>query len=420
MQTIDIQFPKKLQNLFKPYRYKVLHGGRGGAKSWGVARALLLLGAQNPIRVLCAREFQNSIADSVIKLLADQLEPLGLSDHYEVQKTIIKGKNGTTFSFEGLRHNVTKIKSYEGVDYCWIEEAQTVSKSSWDVLIPTIRKPDSEIIITFNPVLESDETYQRFVENPPTNSWVQQINWSDNPWFPDVLKQEMEDLKRRDFAAYRNVWLGECKLSVDGAIYANEMQQASDDGRICGVPYDTGLQVYTFWDLGWNDTTAIWFMQIVGREFRFIDFYESSGAALSHYVKVLDEKGYRYAAHYLPHDVEVTELGTGRSRKATLESLGMSNIEVVPRVDSLLDGIESTRQMMTLCWWDKDKCADGLKSLRNYRREYCEKTQTTKQTPLHDWASNAADAFRQFGQGFDGFKRTKSTPNRNRRGAMSA
>src|SRR5262245_60232648 len=132
----NAQFPDKLACLFEPKRYKILYGGRGGAKSWGVARALLILGASRSLRILCAREFQNSIADSVHKLLSDQIAALGLAGHYDVLQTAIRGRNGTEFRFEGLRHNVTKIKSYEGVDICWVEEAQSVSKESWDTLIP--------------------------------------------------------------------------------------------------------------------------------------------------------------------------------------------------------------------------------------------------------------------------------------------
>ena len=171
------------------------------------------MGMNKPIRVLCARELQNSITDSVHALLADQIKTLNLDSIYEVQNTVIYGKNGTEFLFAGLKHNVTKIKSFEGVDVCWVEEAQTVSKSSWDVLLPTIRKDGSEIWITFNPELDTDETYKRFVIVPPANAVVQKVNWSDNPWFPQVLRDEKDDLKARDMDAYLNVWEGNTHAS---------------------------------------------------------------------------------------------------------------------------------------------------------------------------------------------------------------
>jgi len=178
------EFPEKLAFLFQPKRYKVAWGGRGSAKSWSIARALLIIAAQKTKRILCAREFQNSIQDSVHKLLSDQIEALGLSDQYEIQKTtIIHRLTGSEFIFSGLRHNVDSLKSKEGIDIVWVEEAQMVSSFSWDKLIPTIRKEGSEIWISFNPELETDETYKRFVLNPPTESVVAKINWRDNPCF---------------------------------------------------------------------------------------------------------------------------------------------------------------------------------------------------------------------------------------------
>jgi phage terminase large subunit len=161
------EFPEKLQGLFQPARYKVYYGGRGSAKSWSVARALLIIGAGRTLRIVCAREIQKSIAQSVHQLLKDQIAALGLTDFYRVTDTAIIGLNGTEFTFVGLKHNIQSVKSLEGADICWVEEAQTVSKSSWATLIPTIRKPESEIWITFNPDLNTDDTYVRFVKNPP-------------------------------------------------------------------------------------------------------------------------------------------------------------------------------------------------------------------------------------------------------------
>lgn len=391
---MTIQFPDKLKVLFEPRRYKVLHGGRGGAKSWGVARALLLMGASRTLRVLCAREFQNSISESVHALLSDQIASLGLSDFYSTQNNKVIGRNGTEFYFAGLRHNITKIKSFEGVDVCWVEEAQTVSKSSWDTLIPTIRKPGSEIWVTFNPSLEADETYQRFVVRPPTDSVVVKINWSDNPWFPDVLKQEMLDLKARDPDAWMTVWEGHCKQTLDGAIYANEVRAATADGRFTRVPYDQTKPVHTFWDLGRADMTAIWFAQIVGFEFRLIDYYENRGQALGHYLKHLQTKGYVYGDCWLPHDAQNELLASERTIAQQARAAGF-NVRITPK-SSISDGINAARTLFSTCWFDSEKCADGINCLRNYRYEVDEETQQYSQKPLHDWASHGADAFRYF------------------------
>ena len=189
-------------------RYKVLYGGRGGLKSWSAARTLLLAGVERTLRILCAREFQNSIADSVHRLLADQIALMGLGNFYQVQNTTILGANGTEFIFVGLRYNVESIKSLEGVDICWVEEAERVSERSWEILVPTIRKAGSEIWVTFNPAQESDPTYQRFVVNPPPGAIVRKVSWRDNPWLPDELRQEAEHLRRTDPEAYMHVWEG--------------------------------------------------------------------------------------------------------------------------------------------------------------------------------------------------------------------
>jgi phage terminase large subunit len=218
MGVATAQFPAKLAFLFEPSRYKVLYGGRGGAKSWGKARALLILAAQRRLRVLCVRELQVSIQDSVHKLLAEQIEQLGLSSFYEVQQSTIIGKNGSEFIFSGLRSNATKIKSMEGVDICWVEEAQTVSSASLDILIPTIRKEGSEIWASFNPDLETDPVYTRFVANPPPNAAVVEIGWQDNPWFPDVLREEKDYLYQNDPEAAAHVWGGKTRRNTQANV----------------------------------------------------------------------------------------------------------------------------------------------------------------------------------------------------------
>src|SRR5215831_6175534 len=268
-----IDFPDKLGVLFEPARYKVAYGGRGGAKSWSFARALLLIGAKRRTRVLCCREFQNSIRESVHKLLCDQIEELRLGSFYSPQATTITGRNGTEFSFEGLRHNSQKIKSYEGLDIAWVEQGERVSKGSWDILVPTLRKDASEIWVTLNPELESDESYQRFVVNPPAGAIVIEQGWRDNPWFPGVLRAEMEELHRRDPDAWLNIWEGKCRHALEGAIYAHELRDAASEGRITRVPIASGVPVHTAWDLGHSDQTAIWMFQRVGFEHRLVDYF---------------------------------------------------------------------------------------------------------------------------------------------------
>jgi phage terminase large subunit len=390
------EFPLKLQCLFQPSRYKVLYGGRGGAKSWGVARALLIKGAQAPLRVLCAREFQTSIKDSVHKLLCDQIEALGLGSFYEITQTNIKGKNGSEFSFVGLKNNVANVKSYEGVDVCWVEEAQTTSRMSWNVLIPTIRKEKSEIWVTFNPELETDETYQRFVLNPPENCIVQKINWSDNPWFPETLKLEKDALKHRDSQAYNVVWEGLCRQTVDGAIFAKEMQLAELDGRITKVNYDATKPVHAIFDLGWSDATAIWFLQFVGMETRLIRYIEGNQQTMSDYLAKMQTFGYMYDTLWLPHDAENKTLAAnGRSIEEIVRNAGYKT-KIIPRTP-IMDSINAARTLFTNMWFDRENCHEGLQCLRHYRYDVDPDTKQFSKTPLHDNYSHGADAFRYIG-----------------------
>lgn len=408
---IKVEFPDKLKPLFQPKRYKVLHGGRGGAKSWGVARALLILGANKPLRILCAREFQNSMDQSVHKLLSDQIMAMGLDSHYEIQKTLIKGKNGTEFSFEGLRNNIKSIKSFEGADICWVEEAQSVTKQSWDTLIPTIRKAGSEIWITFNPELEEDETYKRFVLSPPADSWIQQINFNDNPWFPDVLRAEMEETRKRSEGEYRHIWLGECKQILEGTYYAEYLSKAEAEGRVDVIPIDPMLKVNTAWDLGISDDTAIFFYQrSPAGQIRIIDYYEHRGVGLEHYARVLTEKcqegNWIYGQHTFPHDVQVRELGTGKSRYEALEGFGIRPT-VLPMMP-VADGINAVRRAFPSIWIHKNKCAAAIHSIRRYRREFDEKRNVFYDKPRHDEHSHCADALRYLVMGIQ--DEVSSTP----------
>jgi len=204
-------------------RYKIFYGGRGSAKSWSFARALILLADKWTLRILCAREFQNSIADSVHKLLSDQIAALGLAARFSITQNSIKSlRTGSEFLFKGLRHNVNEVKSLEGVDITWVEEAQRVSKDSWEVLIPTIRKDGSEIWVTFNPDDEDDPTYQRFVVNQQPDSIVRKVNYDLNPYFPATLRAEMEYCKRVDYDAYLHIWEGNTKAISNAVVLSGK------------------------------------------------------------------------------------------------------------------------------------------------------------------------------------------------------
>lgn len=226
MATSNVQLISKVRPLFDPYRYKVLWGGRGGLKSWSIAKVLLLISMQRPIRVLCTREFQNSIKESVFKLLEDQIEQLGMTHAFRITNSEITNVIGSQFIFTGLHNNVTKIKSMEGIDIVWCEEAETISEYSWSILIPTIRKPGSEIWISFNPFQEEDPTYQRFIANTPPNSFVQKLSWADNPWLSEEVIAEKDYLKSVDYDSYMYVWEGEFLKRTKSQIFWHKCEIA--------------------------------------------------------------------------------------------------------------------------------------------------------------------------------------------------
>lgn len=388
----DVQFPEKLAFLFQPKRYKVAYGGRGGTKSWGFARALLIMGAERKLLILCAREVQESIEASVHSLLKKQIVELGLSSKYEVLTKEIRGTNGTQFIFAGLSDLTSEsLKSYEAVDILWAEEAKNISKKSWSDMIPTIRKSGSEIWISFNPELETDETYVRFVLHPPEKSTVVEIGWIDNPWLSQELNDERLHCQKTDPDNYDNIWGGKCKPAVEGAIYYKELLDITVSGRYRDVPYDPLLKVHTFWDLGNSNNLRILLAQKLGSEVRIIDHIAGGYANIAEFVGALEAKKYRYGTDYLPHDAAPVRIDTGVSTEKLLQRMGRTT-HVLP-VSGVEGGIQATKMMLPRVFIDKTKCALWYDAMKRYRRHKNEKTGATG-GPVHDDASHDADTAR--------------------------
>jgi phage terminase large subunit len=393
---IDAHFPKKLKFLFRPARYKVAYGGRGSAKSWSFARALLLKGINEPLRILCAREIQKSIKDSVHQLLSDQINNLEISSKYSVQQTEINGANGTKFIFAGLSDmTVDTIKSYEGIDIVWCEEAQVISERSWKILIPTIRKEGSEIWISFNPDLESDPTFVRFVKNPAPDSIVAMVNWRDNPYFNEVMEKERQDCLVRFPNDYPNVWEGMCLPAVEGAIYFDEVASMERDGRVCNVPYDPMLKAHVVFDLGFNDEMAVSIVQRHVSEIRIIRYIEDTQKTLAYYSHDLKELRYNWGKVWLPFsDGFSKDFKTGKGSDQILTALGwnVAKKEEVSNVD-LEEGIRQTRLVFPRIYVDKTNCAQLVESWKRYRRHINKQTLTAG-APVHDLYSHGADCTR--------------------------
>lgn len=402
---VSAQFPEKMECLFTPKRNKVFWGGRGAGRSWGVARALLLIGAKRPIRVLCARELQKSIVESVHKLLSDQIVALGLEKSYVVQDKKIYGPNGTEFFFEGIKNNVTTVKSMEGIDYCWVEEANKVSKASWTVLIPTIRKAGSEIWLTFNPELEADYTYKRFVlEADLSTSFVVHMTWRDNPWFPEALRAEMIRDKEKDPDLYNNIWEGRCVQQLEGAVYAKELRKLYAEGRVCRVPYDRSVPVDAFWDLGRRHNTSIWLGQRVAMQYRVLEGFQDKGEDIPYYLKELQRREYTYGTMFLPHDAKAKKLGM----KITIQEqiAAVFKVRIVPKL-GLADGISSAKMFMNACYMDENLTTDGRFALSRYRYKVAPDGQYSKSPREDDDEADYAAAFRYMSIAASGTRRGK-------------
>ena len=407
MSIARLPIPNKLVPLFQgDYRYRISHGGRGSGKTRTFALMTAVRGytdaeAGKTGVILAGREFMNSLSDSSFEEIKQAIMSVPwLANYYDIGQNYIRTKNGrVSYVFAGLRRNLDSIKSKARILLAWIDEAETVSEMAWMKLLPTVREEGSEIWITYNPESKLSATHKRFREDPPENSITVEMNWSDNPFFPSVLNEErLEDFKKRP-DSYEHVWEGAFLTHHDGAYYNLEMRDARVEGRIGVVKYEPRLPVVTAWDLGIGDSTAIVFAQFHGAETRIIDFYENSGVGLDHYARVLQDKGYRYDQHILPHDVRVKELGSGKSRYETLQSLGINPITIAPQLQ-VDDGIQAVRSMLPSCWFDAENCDHLVEALRAYHREYDDQRLTWKGRPEHDWSSHPADAFRYLAVGY--------------------
>jgi len=403
----QIQIPDKLVPVFEGNaRYRGAYGGRGSGKTRTFALMTAIRGYQwgnsgRTGQILCGREFQNSLDDSSLEEIKQAIKAVPfLDNYYECGERYIRSRDGNIhYVFVGLRKSLDAIKSKARILLAWVDEAENVSDMAWQKLIPTVREQESEIWVTWNPESKYSATHQRFRENPPAGAKIVSLNWSDNNWFPKVLSDErLHDKETRpDF--YDHIWEGDFLTFSEGAYYSAEMREAKAEGRIREVKYNPAKGVITAWDLGIGDSTSIWFAQFIGTEVHLIDYYEASGVGLDHYAKVLQDKGYVYDQHILPHDVRVKELGSGMSRLEVLADLGIRQVEIAPQL-AIDDGIQAVRSMLTRCWFDEVKSEKGIDCLVNYSRDWDENGKTWRLRPRHDWASHGADAFRYLAIGY--------------------
>lgn len=354
------------------------------------------MASQKPLRIVCAREIQNSLRESVKQLVEDKIKALGLESLWDCQDKVTNGANGSRFSYVGMWRNPDAIKSLEGADIFWGEEASAFSERSLRIIRPTMRKPGSELWFSWNPEFEHDPVDRLFrgSDGPPRDSLVVEVSWRDNKWFANSpMQAEMEGDYERDPISAEHVWGGGYVSAVTGSYYTHQLTAALTEGRIGDVAVDPIIRKRAFWDLGRRDATAIWIAQFVNREIRVIDYIEGKGQELSFYINELRSRGHGGALMVLPHDgASVTVIAPG-SAQEQLHAAGFE-VDVVPNQGkgAALQRVESARRLFPRIWFAAEPTRAGRTALAAYHERIDEK-RNVGLGPEHDWASDPADAF---------------------------
>ena len=402
MSILKIPTARAFVPLISPSRYKGAYGGRGSGKSHFFAELLIDESVRRPgLRAVCIREVQKSLKESAKRLIEDKIERLGVGSLFEVLADHIKTPGGGIIIFQGMQdHTAESIKSLEGFDVAWVEEAQTLSKRSLELLRPTIRGEGSELWFSWNPRLKSDPVDQMLrADELPTNAIVVKANWSENPWFPGVLKQEREDCLRSNPDQYQHIWEGGYITAADGAYYAKSLSQARLDGRIGRVPPDPLMTTRLFCDIGGTgakaDSFSIWVAQFVGLEIRVLDYYESVGQPLGAHLEWMRSRGYTSdkAQIWLPHDGSTQDRVYDVSYESALKDAGYT-VTVIPNQGkgAAMKRIEEGRRLFPSMWFNESTTKAGIDALGWYH-EKRDAARNIGLGPEHDWASHGADAF---------------------------
>ncbi len=395
---LSIEVPRKFLPLLAPKRYKGAYGGRGGAKSHFFAERVLKTCVAKPTRVVCIREVQDSIRDSVRQLLVDKIQKLGLGQLFTALDTEIRGPNGSLIIFKGMQsYNAETIKSLEAYDIAWVEEAQTLSQRSLDMLRPTIRKEGSELWFSWNPRYKTDPVDKFFRSNPPDESVSVMVNWRDNPWFPDVLAKDMTRDFEVDPDKADSVWNGAYGSSA-GAILSRWVNEAEREGRINNnVRFDPqGAPIEVSSDLGFRDTAAWWYWQRKVGGYALLKYDADSGLdaddwipRIQHNLELLG----KFGKIFLPHDARArTFQSKHTSMEKFLSAFGADRVEIVPQ-SSKLDQISAARKVIKRCEFNRDECDAGIDGLLAWEFEYNDDSSAFSKFPVHNWASHPGDAF---------------------------
>ena len=405
MTTAQIQLPAQLQPVFEgKAQFRGAYGGRGSGKSRSFAtmaavKGLMCAQAGESGIIVCAREFQNSLADSSMAEVKAAIEahPF-LAAAYEVGEKYIRTRDGRIdFAFVGLRHNADSIKSLSRIRLLWCDEAEAIPEASWVKVIPTVRENNSEIHVTWNPERKNSATHIRFRENPPANSKIIELNFRNNPWFPSALEALRREDEQKRPEIYEHVWEGGFATVHSGAYYAKLLAEAAREGRIGHVARDPLLPIRVFCDLGGtgarSDAFAMWVGQFLGREIRLLSYYEALGEPLAVHVQWLRDHGYDKAEIILPHDGGTHDRIYDISFDSAFRAAGFKT-RVIPNQGrgAARLRIEALRRLFPSVWFAERQTEAGRDALGWYHEKRSDDHREIGLGPEHDWASHAADA----------------------------
>lgn len=397
---LNIDVAEAFEPLLHPIRYKGAYGGRGSGKSHFFAQQLVKQAITQPgLRAVCVREVQKSLKESAKKLIEDKIEALGVGKLFEVLQSEIRTPGGGLIIFQGLKdHTAESIKSLEGFDICWVEEGQAITEKSWKMLRPTIRAEGSEIWVSWNPRRRIDPVDKFFRSEQRDNAVCVKANWSENPWFPEVLEADRKDDKLKDPDSYDHVWEGDYVTVVAGAYYARMLKEAKRSGRIRSISYDPILPLYSYHDIGGAgakaDAYTIWLCQRVGSEIHWLDYYETRGQTLAYHANWMRNAGYEQAHIILPHDGLNTNNVSGKKFEDHWREAGFQNVRVVPNQGqgAAKQRIEAGRRLFPRMHFDEVKTEAGRQALGWYH-ERIDEERDVGLGPEHDWSSHGADSF---------------------------
>lgn len=400
-----IEMPDKLVPVFEGEAdVRGAHGGRGSGKTRTFALMAAIRAHMWDMQgrsgiILCARQFMNSLADSSIEEVKEAIRSQDwLTPHFDIGETYIRTvSRRVSFSFIGLSRNLSSIKSKARLLLAWVEEAEPVTDEAWTKLIPTLREEDSELWITWNPERKTSATNRRFRFSNDARTKIVQLNYRDNPWFPDILeRQRIKDMRERP-DQYEHIWEGDFITVAEGAYFARQLTAARDDGRLCRANGDPLMTYRAVWDIGGTgakaDATAIWIVQFIGPEVRLIDYYEAVGQPLAAHINWLRDHGYTRAQCILPHDGAAHDKVHDTTYEGALRAAGF-DVVVIPNqgAGAAMQRIEAARRLFPQMVFDETRCQAGIEAIGWYH-EKRDEARGIGLGPNHDWSSHGADAF---------------------------